>query len=135
MPLKRILSVALSSPLVRFLVTGALNTLLGLALIYALKLLGLHDVPANMLGYAIGIWISYALHASWSFSYRGTHRAALPRYVLVTVLAYLGNLATVTVALYWWELNGYVAQAFGIPPYVLISYLGSRLYVFRRAAS
>jgi hypothetical protein len=51
------------------------------------------------------------------------------------VLAYLGNLATVTVALYWWELNGYVAQAFGIPPYVLISYLGSRLYVFRRAAS
>ena len=134
MALKRITSAALSSSLVRFLLTGAANTLLGLAIIYALKLLGMHDVAANLLGYALGIWISYAMHASWSFEYRGSIRAALPRYVLVTVLAYLANLATVSVALYWWELNGYVAQALGIPPYALVSYLGSRLYVFRRVS-
>lgn len=134
MPIARIASAALSSSLVRFLLTGAANTLLGLAIIYALKLLGMHDVPANLLGYALGIWISYAMHASWSFEYRGSIRAALPRYVLVTVLAYLANLATVSVALYWWGLNGYVAQAFGIPPYALVAYLGSKLYVFRRMA-
>ena len=134
MPLKRITSVAMSSSLVRFLLTGAANTLLGLAIIYALKLLGMHDVAANLLGYALGISISYAMHAAWSFSYRGSIRAALPRYVLVTVLAYLANLATVSVALYWWGLNGYVAQAFGIPPYVLVGYLGAKLYVFRRVA-
>ena len=135
MPFKRITSVALSSSLVRFLLTGAANTLLGLAIIYALKLLGMRDIPANLLGYALGISISYAMHAAWSFSYRGSIRAALPRYVLVTVLAYLANLATVSVALYWWGLNGYVAQAFGIPPYVLVGYLGAKLYVFRRVAS
>jgi putative flippase GtrA len=134
MPLKRITSVAMSSSLVRLLLTGAANTLLGLAIIYALKLLGMHDVTANLLGYALGISISYAMHAAWSFSYRGSIRAALPRYVLVTVLAYLANLATVSVALYWWGLNGYVAQAFGIPPYVLVGYLGAKLYVFRRVA-
>lgn len=134
MPFKRITSVAMSSSLVRFLLTGAANTLLGLAIIYALKLLGMHDVAANLLGYALGISISYAMHAAWSFSYRGSIRAALPRYVLVTVLAYLANLATVSVALYWWGLNGYVAQAFGIPPYVLVGYLGAKLYVFRRVA-
>jgi putative flippase GtrA len=134
MPLNRITSVAMSSSLVRFLLTGAANTLLGLAIIYALKLLGMHDVTANLLGYALGISISYAMHAAWSFSYRGSIRAALPRYVLVTVLAYLANLATVSVALYWWGLNGYVAQAFGIPPYVLVGYLGAKLYVFRRVA-
>jgi putative flippase GtrA len=134
MPFKRITSVAMSSTLVRFLLTGAANTLLGLAIIYALKLLGMHDVAANLLGYALGISISYAMHAAWSFSYRGSIRAALPRYVLVTVLAYLANLATVSVALYWWGLNGYVAQAFGIPPYVLVGYLGAKLYVFRRVA-
>lgn len=132
---KRISTAALSSSLVRFLITGAANTLLGLGIIYALKLAGMHDLPANLLGYTLGISISYALHASWSFSYRGSIRAALPRYVLVTVLAYVANLATVGIALYWWGLNGYVAQAFGIPPYVLVGYLGSRLYVFRRVAS
>ena len=133
--LKRITSAALSDSLVRFLLTGAANTLLGLAIIYALKLAGLHDLPANLLGYALGIWISYTMHASWSFSYRGSIRAALPRYVLVTLLAYLANLALVSIALYWWGVNGYVAQALGIPPYALVGYLGSRLYVFRRKAS
>jgi putative flippase GtrA len=130
----RITTTAWSSSLVRFLLTGAANTLLGLGIIYALKLLGLHDVPANLLGYALGIWISYTMHARWSFSYAGSVRAALPRYVLVTILAYLTNLAVVSIALYWWKLNGYVAQAFGVGPYALVSYLGSRLYVFRRAA-
>ena len=124
-----------SSPLLRFLLAGAANTLLGLGIIYALKLAGLHDLPANLLGYTLGIAISYALHATWSFSYRGSIRAALPRYVLVTILAYLANLATVSLVLYWWGVNGYVAQACGIPPYVLVGYLGSRLYVFRRVAS
>lgn len=135
MAIRRATSAALSSSLVRFLLTGAANTLLGLGIIYALKLLGMHDVPANLLGYALGIWISYAMHASWSFEYRGSMRTALPRYVLVTVLAYLANLATVSVVLYWWGLNGYVAQALGVPPYALLSYLGSRLYVFRKVAS
>jgi putative flippase GtrA len=123
-----------SSTLLRFLLAGAANTLLGLGIIYALKLAGMHDLPANLLGYALGISISYAMHATWSFSYRGSIRAALPRYVLVTILAYLANLATVSLVLYWWGVNGYVAQALGIPPYVLVGYLGSRLYVFRRVA-
>ena len=127
--------LALSSTSVRFLLTGAANTLLGLAIIYALKLAGMRDVPANLLGYALGIWISYTMHAAWSFSYRGSIRAALPRYVLVTLLAYLANLAVVSIALYWWGLNGYVAQAFGIPPYALVGYFGSKLYVFRRSAA
>jgi putative flippase GtrA len=123
-----------SSTLLRFLLAGAANTLLGLGIIYALKVAGMHDLPANLLGYALGISISYAMHATWSFSYRGSIRAALPRYVLVTILAYLANLATVSLVLYWWGVNGYVAQALGIPPYVLVGYLGSRLYVFRRVA-
>lgn len=131
---KRITNAALYSSLVRFLLTGVANTLMGLGIIYAFKWLGVHDVPANVLGYAFGISISYAMHARWSFSYTGSVRAALPRYLLVTILAYLTNLAVVSIALYGWRLNGYVAQALGVGPYALVGYLGSKLYVFRRAA-
>lgn len=127
------MSAVSSSSLVRFLITGVLNTLLGLGIIYALKLAGMHDVAANLLGYALGIGISYAMHARWSFSYAGSVRTALPRYVLVTILAYLANLAVVSIALYGWKLNGYIAQALGVAPYALVGYLGSRLFVFRRA--
>lgn len=127
------MSAAASSSLVRFLITGLLNTLLGLGIIYALKLAEIHDLAANLLGYVLGIGISYAMHARWSFSYAGSVRTSLPRYVLITILAYLTNLAVVSIALYWWKLNGYVAQALGVAPYALVGYLGSKLFVFRRA--
>lgn len=131
--LKRIATVALSWSAVRFVLVGFANTVLGLAIIYTLKFaVGMHDVSANLLGYALGIGISYATHAAWSFSYRGPVRAALPRYLVVTVLAYLANLVTVSAALYWWGANGYVAQALGVPPYVLVGYLGAKTYVFYR---
>jgi putative flippase GtrA len=129
--IKRVASVALSWSAVRFVLVGLANTVLGLAIIYALKLaFGMRDLAANLLGYMLGIGISYAAHAAWSFSYRGPLRSALPRYVVVTVLAYLANLATVSAALYWWQVNGYVAQALGVPPYALVGYLGARTYVF-----
>jgi len=129
--LKRVATVALSWSAVRFLLVGLANTVLGLAIIYSLKLaVGMHDVAANLVGYVLGIGVSYAAHAAWSFSYRGPTGAALPRYVVVTVLAYLANLATVSAALYWWGANGYVAQALGVPPYVLVGYLGAKTYVF-----
>jgi putative flippase GtrA len=126
-----IASLAWSWSAVRFALVGLANTVLGLALIYTLKFaVGMHDVAANLLGYVLGIGISYAAHAAWSFSYRGPVRTALPRYVVVTLLAYLANLATVSAALYWWGANGYFAQALGVPPYVLVGYLGAKTYVF-----
>jgi len=45
------------------------------------------------------------------------------------VLAYLPNLATVSAVLYWGQANGYVAQALGVTPYVLVGYFGARTYV------
>jgi putative flippase GtrA len=110
---------------------GVANTLLGLLVIYGAKwVAGLPDLPANLLGYIVGLTVSYFLNARWTFAFRGRHGAAAPRFLLVILVAYLSNIATVY-ALLGLAINSYIAQAAGIIPYTAIGYLGAALFAFR----
>ncbi len=116
---------------VRFALVGVANTLLGLLVIYAAKwVAGLPDFPANLIGYFVGLTVSYFLNARWTFAFRGRHGAAAPRFVLVIVAGYLANIATVY-ALLGLAINSYIAQAAGIVPYTVVGYLGAEFFVFR----
>jgi putative flippase GtrA len=120
----------------RFLLVGVANTCAGLLVIYAAKwLLQWSDLPANALGYAVGLAISFRLNSRWTFAYLGAHGPALARFVLSTAIAYGANLATVMLALHVLGLNGYLAQALGVPPYTLTAYLLSKYFVFRNQRS
>jgi putative flippase GtrA len=124
------LNSLLARPL-RFALVGMVNTLVGLLVIYAAKWVGrLPDLPANLLGYLAGFAVSYTLNARWTFAFRGRHGVAAPRFVLVILVAYLANIATVFAAI-GLAVNSYIAQAAGIVPYAVIGYLGTALFVFR----
>lgn len=112
---------------------GVANTLLGLIVIYGAKwLAGLADLPANLLGYLLGLTVSYFLNARWTFSFGGRHGVAAPRFALVILVAYLANIATVY-ALLALAINSYIAQAAGIIPYTVIGYVGAALFAFRES--
>lgn len=122
---------------VRFLLVGVANTFAALSVIYVLIwAFDAPDVFANIFGYAVGIVVSYMLNGRWTFGFRGSLAAALPRFVLILVAAYLANLLMVCAALYIWSVNHYIAHAAGVVPYSLITYFGSKLFVFvdKRAA-
>lgn len=133
--------------LMRYLLVGIANTLVGLSTIYfAMYILQLGVVSANAFGYSIGILLSFALNKTWTFS-NGDHVvASFLRYILVLAVAYWANLATVLFADSHFDLNPYaavlfantrfdinpyMAQAIGIIPYTAIGYLGSRYFAFR----
>jgi putative flippase GtrA len=122
---------ALPARPIRFALVGVANTVLGLLVIYAAKWVGgLGDFPANLLGYIVGLTVSYFLNARWTFAFRGRHGVAAPRFMLVILVAYLANIATVY-ALLGLAINGYIAQAAGIIPYTVVGYLGAALFAFR----
>ena len=104
----------------RFLSVGVANTFLGLSIIYA----------ANVLGYSVGLSLSFSLNSRWTFAYCGPHLPALIKFLLVTLVAYAANLAVVLVAIHYFDANAYLSQASGVVPYTLISYLASRYLVF-----
>ena len=116
----------------RFLSVGMLNMLISLSVIYACKgFFHAGDVAANAIGYAAGLTTSFTLNSRWTFAHRGPQLPALMKFLLVAAVAYGMNLLTVLVSINHLGVNGYIAQALGIPPYVLASYLASKFIVFR----
>lgn len=116
----------------RFLSVGAVNTLIGLLIIYAAKwFFDAGDVAANVAGYSVGLLTSFSLNSRWTFAFKGAQWPALFKFLMATVIAYSTNLVTVLFAIHHLDFNAYVAQALGIPPYTLTLYLVSKYLVFR----
>lgn len=116
----------------RFVVVGVVNTAVGLGIIYGCKyFLDMNNVLANILGYAVGVTVSFVLNSSWTFEYRGPKLVAAARFLVVFLISYLVNLATVMGLIHLAGVNSYVAQAAGMPVYTVCFYLLSRFYAFR----
>lgn len=117
--------------LIRYLLVGVANTLVGLSTIYlAMYFLQMDIASSNAFGYAIGIMVSFALNKKWTFDNRDHVVYSFLRYLLVLAVAYVANLATVLFANSHFDLNPYLSQALGIIPYTTIGFLGSRYFAF-----
>jgi putative flippase GtrA len=116
-----------------FCLVGAANSLVGLAVIFALKYWGSwHDGWANAVGYAVGVTMSFVLNKTLTFAHRGTVPKAAIKFAAVQLIAYLLNLGCV-LALINLGLNNYIAQAMGVLPYTLAGFLGSKFFAFRQS--
>jgi putative flippase GtrA len=121
----------LDHTLIKYLITGIGNTLVGLSVIYfCLYVFGWKSTPANLVGYGVGMVFSFAVNKRWTFGDSGSHLTAFLRFAIVLGVAYLVNLATVLALEQAFHVNKYLAQAAGVPPYTLVGYLGSRFYAF-----
>ena len=120
------------SQIVRFGAVGLVNTFTCLLVIYALKLFtGAGDVVANVMGYAVGVTVSFGLNRKWTFAHQGAHWKASLKFVATMAISYMVNLSFVLVALHVFKLNSYLAQALGMPPYTTVSFLLCKYWVFR----
>jgi putative flippase GtrA len=116
----------------RFLLVGIVNTLVGLSIIYMNKwLIGLGDIISNIIGYSVGLTISFNLNSRWTFKYNGNYTTAIAKFLFVFLIAYSVNLITVLFCIKILLINTYLSQAIGVPPYTIIFYLGSKLFAFR----
>lgn len=133
--MRRFISYLYGLSLVRFVLTGMLNTLVGLGTIFALKwCLGIGDTLANLLGYGVGLVVSYVVNSRWTFRYRESLLPVLPQYATVVLIAYLANLACVHFCIRRLHMDSYLAQTCGVIPYAGLSYVLLRWWVFGRAA-
>lgn len=120
--------------LVRFIITGALVTALGIA-VYVIVAIGLrwHPQVGNLLAYLTATATGYVLHSGWSFRDHGgerTHATKL-RFVVVSVISYALN------SFWVWLLYTHLdlGRAAPIAPMVFITpavtFLLNRHWVFR----
>jgi putative flippase GtrA len=119
--------------LARYLTVGVANTAFSLAIIYGLMAGPGFGVDAsNAIGYAFGVVLSFILNKRWTFRHSGNAVASFFKWLAVLAVAYACNLAAVHVSANVLGIDPYLSQLAGIPVYVAIGFLGSRLLVFRR---
>jgi glycosyltransferase involved in cell wall biosynthesis/putative flippase GtrA len=116
---------------IRFILVGVINTLVGLSIIYAAMFF--FDVgikAANLIGYLVGLIISFTLNKKWTFKNGDRIRSSLVRYLIVIGVAYVANLETVMFFDSYLKISPYLAQLMGVFPYALIGYLGCKFFAF-----
>jgi len=111
---------------------GVFNLLVGMFTIYvAITFLQWSNFWSNILGYAVGLTVSYILNSRFTFKYQGHWKRALPKFALVFVVAYLANIVVVMGLIHYTAISDYYAHWLGIPPYTILFYLGSRFFAFK----
>lgn len=125
---------AVIGQLVRFVITGAFVTALGVG-VYALVAIGLrwHPQLGNVLAYVTAMATGYVMHSSWSFRDHGGERtgATRLRFVLVSLISYALN------SFWVWLLFTHLALGRGAPivPMLfvtpVVTFLLNRHWVFR----
>jgi putative flippase GtrA len=122
----------LTGYLLRFATVGVLNTLLGYAVIFlCMYVLGQGAVTSNVIGYAVGLLVSFVLNRI--FTFRSTS-AALPealRFLAIFVLAYLANLGVLMILIGQLHVHEGLSQVLAGVVYFVLSFALSKYYVFK----
>ena len=125
---------AMLGRLIRFGITGALVTGLGVGVYAIVALLLLwHPQLGNFLAYAVAMATGYVLHSKWSFRDHGaerTHRTKV-RFVIVSLISYALN------SFWVWLLYSHLDLHRAVPIFPMlfvtpaVTFLLNRQWVFR----
>lgn len=123
-----------SLELLRFAFVGALNTTASLSVIFFLMAIKVNLFVANMVGYMVGLVISFTLNRRWTF--RSTEQVGprlVGRFILAVSAAYCSNVLAVLLCVRG-GVSPYMSQIIGMPIYTICFYLLSRFLVFRKTS-
>lgn len=116
----------------RFLLVGLVNTFLGYAVIFGCMYLGkLSPELSNIVGYTVGLFISYFLNRYFTFRCAQSCGLQFVRFALVFLVAYFANFATLVVFVRFFAINSGFSQIIAGIMYVVTAYLLNKNYVFR----
>ncbi|CAM3863273.1 GtrA family protein [Mesobacillus zeae] len=130
-----------TSPFIRFLLVGVINTATGLTIMLVLlELLRWPYMPATLAGNAVGAAVSYILNRSFTFRSNASVPEALPRFITVILLCYMFSYGTSRVAAGYllpiWMQGFFSADVLavfmGTALYTISNYAGQKYWVFRQ---
>lgn len=124
----------IDATLLRYGVSGVVNTLAGLLIVLVLdRYSGLDARATNALAFAIALVFGFFVHKRHSFRHEGRHLPAFARYVTCFGVAFLLNFAVLSLLLAQSGLPVALAQAAGIGTFIVSFYVLNRRFVFRTA--
>ena len=121
-----------NSEALRFGLAGAANSIFGLSCIYFFKIvLAFSDVAANMIGYGLGLMLSFFLNSKWVFVHTGSQKLAALKFGVTFLVSYGVNIATI---LFWIKSNpmySAYSHVAGFLAYSAVFFMLSKFWTFR----
>jgi putative flippase GtrA len=118
----------------RFLLTGAANTAVGLLVVSLCQWAGGSPYVANAVGYAAGLAFGFVMNRTWTFGDRRRAVITAPRYLVAFGISYGANLAVLAGGLQL-SLPVILAQAAALSTYSVVFFLLCRYFVFKVGVS
>jgi putative flippase GtrA len=120
----------LSREVSRFAIIGALNTFVGVAVIFLFyKALGFGLVTSNAAGYGVGLVLSFALNGSWTFGSSTYNLHTVIKYFVLVCAAFTINILIIQLFTSF-GLAYWAAQLVGVFVYSLLVFLGMKYVIF-----
>ena len=126
--------MSLATLFAKYSLSGVVNTVIGYAVIFACMHFGFGPTASNVIGYAVGCFLSFAQSRYWVFRSSGTLGADAARFLPMFLLAYAVNFAVLQVALAL-GVNAYVAQIAAGVAFVASGFVLNHWFVFRSRKS
>lgn len=94
-------------------------------------LIGLSAEVSNVLGYAIGLVVSYIAHKIWTFKSEASHKKEFPKFLTSVVTAYGLNLLMLVICVRVLSINPYLSQLISGGVYVVTSFFFLKYFTFK----
>jgi putative flippase GtrA len=115
----------------RYIGSGAVNTLIGFAVIVAAMGIGFSPINANVAGYTVGFILGFVVSKKIVFRSAGNLISESARYLIAFFVAFAINLVTLYLALERLLMQPVLAQVCAAVTYTVTMYLLARYFVFR----
>lgn len=86
---------------------------------------------ANACGFVVSVVSNYYLNRRWTFRSTGRVATEFPKFVAVSVFAYVGNVAVLTLCHSHFKLSAIVSQIIAIAAVMPFNYIVNKLWSFR----
>lgn len=120
-----------SAYLGRYLGSGAVNTLVGIAVIFVLMWLHISPFIANVAGYAVGFIFGFMLTKKYVFRSNGHFLAESIRYLIAFIVSFLFNFLVLHYSINILKFPAASAQLAAAAGYTLLMYILTRVFVFK----
>lgn len=116
----------------KFGVVGVVNTLITIALIWAmLHWLKVDVYKANIVGYVAGLINSFIWNRKWTFRSKESVKSSLTKFLLIFVISYFTQLGVLYLLLHVTSLNDFVSQLVSMIIYVIMNFFLNKNYAFK----
>lgn len=114
----------------RYTGSGAVNTIVGFAVIFIAMAVGFSPVVSNIAGFAVGFTLGFVLSKKFVFRSDGHFVGESVRYLIAFMVAFLFNLLVLHLALNQFDLRAVPSQIVAALSYTVLMYVLARFFVF-----